>query len=201
MRGAREAIVKAAMEMFARNGYAGASIRQICQVAGVTKPVLYYHFRSKEHLYRELMIDSFGYYMKAMLRAANTQGDLRQRLIRIIYNDFQAAKDDPLRVRFLLRMIFAAEEQRPVFNYVEELEKQRNLIAGVLEDGIVPRNGSRDARELATALMGMDMIAVLENALTGRSTLSRRRAEKYVDILLRGCMVSDDRSIPDGNKI
>jgi AcrR family transcriptional regulator len=200
MRRAREAIVNAAMEVFARNGYAGASIRQICQAAGVTKPVLYYHFRSKEHLFRELMIDSFGYYLKAMLRASNTQGDLRQRLVGIIYNDFQAAKVDPLRIRFLLRMIFAPEEQRPNFDYIEELEKQRRLIAGVLEEGIAGRNGHAEAKELATALMGMDMIAVLEHALTGRATLTRKRAEKCVDILLRGCLNPGAKSIPDGNK-
>ena len=52
MPGGREAILKAAMRLFAKKGYAGASTREICETAGITKPVLYYHFRSKQHLYR-----------------------------------------------------------------------------------------------------------------------------------------------------
>jgi AcrR family transcriptional regulator len=189
MRAAREAILNAAMDLFARNGYAGSSIRAICQAAGITKPVLYYHFRSKEHLFSELMIDSFGFYLKTMLRASNSQGDLRSRLISIVHNDFQEAKANTLRVRLLLRMIFAPEEQRPEFNFVREFEKQRNVIARVLQEGIDQGTLRGDAKELAMGLLGMDMIAVLEHTLTGRSTLSRRSAERNVDFLLNGCRV------------
>ena len=60
--------MNAAMELFARKGYTGSSIREICQAAGVTKPVLYYHFRSKEQLYQELMLDIFNQTRKNLLR-------------------------------------------------------------------------------------------------------------------------------------
>jgi DNA-binding transcriptional regulator YbjK len=38
MRRGRGAIVKAAIRVFAQKGYAGASVREICSEAGVTKP-------------------------------------------------------------------------------------------------------------------------------------------------------------------
>jgi hypothetical protein len=38
--------------------------------------------------------------------------------------------------------------------------------------------------------MGMNLIAILENVVTGRPTLTRRSAEKQVDTLLYGCSVS-----------
>lgn len=41
--------------MFAAEGYAGASIRQIAESAGVTIPVLYDHFASKKLLHLELL--------------------------------------------------------------------------------------------------------------------------------------------------
>jgi len=104
---ARGAILAAAMRLFAEKGYAGTSTRAICQAAGITKPVLYYHFRSKEHLYQELMIDSFGQFQKALLRASKVQGPLRQRLIRVVHEDLKSTLDDPLRVQFVFRMIFS----------------------------------------------------------------------------------------------
>jgi DNA-binding transcriptional regulator YbjK len=38
MRRGREAIVKAAIRVFAQKGYAGASVREICSEAGVGEP-------------------------------------------------------------------------------------------------------------------------------------------------------------------
>ncbi len=184
MRGTRDAILNAATEVISRKGYAGSSIREICAVAGVTKPVLYYHFRNKGHLFQELMVDSFGYYLKALLRASNLRGDFRSRLVHMTYNDLHAARADPARMRFLLRMAFAPEEQMPPFNIVREMEKQRQVIAGVLEEGLPPGTARGAARQLATALMGMNLMAILENMFTGRPGLTRKKAESHVDILL-----------------
>jgi TetR/AcrR family transcriptional regulator len=189
MRGGREAILKAAMEVFANKGYAGASTREICAAAGLTKPVLYYHFRSKEHLYRELMIDSFGNYQKVLLRASQSRGTLRERLVRMVDNDFRATKEDAMRAKFVLRMIFSPGEQHPLFDYVLEMEAQRNVIAGVLREGIDEGSLRGKALDLANALMGMLLIAELEHLVTGRPILTRRRAGQCVDLLLQGCRV------------
>ncbi len=50
-----ECILKSAMDHFVRNGFLGASIRQICKDAGVTNGAFYAHFESKEDLYCELV--------------------------------------------------------------------------------------------------------------------------------------------------
>jgi len=189
MGGGREAIVAAAIELFARKGYVGASTREICAGAGVTKPVLYYHFRGKEHLYRELMIDSFGSYQKQLLSASQSRGTLRERLVAMVRTDFQATKENPMRAKFILRMIFSPGEQHPLFDYVKEMEKERRLIADVLQSGIDAGTMRGNARDLATSLMGMQLIATLEYLFTGRATITRRRAEKCVDLLLQGCAV------------
>ena len=50
-----ELILKSAMEQFTRNGFAGASIRAICNDAGVTNGAFYAHFESKEDLFAKLV--------------------------------------------------------------------------------------------------------------------------------------------------
>ena len=183
----REAILSAAMRLFAEKGYAGASTREICEVAGITKPVLYYHFRSKEHLYQELMIDSFGQFHKVLLRASKVRGPFRQRLTRVVYDDLKSTLDDPVRVQFVFRMIFSPEGQRPYFNALENMESQREFFAGIFREGILAGEVDGDPRQLATFLMGMNLVLVLEHLFTGRPTLTRRNAEKIVGILLEGC--------------
>ncbi len=190
MRGGREAILNAAIRVFAENGYAGASIREICRVAGVTKPVLYYYFRGKGHLYQELMIDCFGHYLKVLVSASKQGGNLRERLVRVACHDLHSVKEAPLRTQFVLRMIFSPEGRRPGFDYVKEMERQRRVFMAMLREGITAGEIRGNARELATALMGMNLLAILENICAGRSTLTRRTAERHVDILLRGCGVN-----------
>src|SRR4029450_5861686 len=52
-------ILAAAAVEFAARGYAGARGDQIAHRAPVNKAMLYYHFRSKQGLYRALLRDTF----------------------------------------------------------------------------------------------------------------------------------------------
>jgi AcrR family transcriptional regulator len=47
----RELILRAAMEEFGARGYDGARLDDIAAAAGVTKPIIYRHFKSKKGLY------------------------------------------------------------------------------------------------------------------------------------------------------
>jgi len=53
-------ILAAAAVEFAARGYAGARVDSIARRARVNKAMLYYHFRSKQGLYRALLRDTFG---------------------------------------------------------------------------------------------------------------------------------------------
>jgi AcrR family transcriptional regulator len=183
MRRARNNILGAAMQLFAEKGYAGCSIREICNQAGVTKPVLYYHFRSKEHLYQELMLDIFNQTRKNLLRLSKFRGSLRERLILYVSSEFRNSKKDPNSVRLLFRMMFAPEGEYPHFNFVEEFKRERMMVAEFIKEQ--GRGSVRSQSELiSTALMGMVLIQILEYLFTGRRTLTRRNAEKVVELLL-----------------
>src|SRR5919199_393974 len=53
--GARDAILDAAEALFARQGFAATTIKQIGAAAGVNSALLYYYFDDKETLYREML--------------------------------------------------------------------------------------------------------------------------------------------------
>src|SRR2546426_11032025 len=48
------AIVKAALPLFARKGFAETTTKELAKAAGVSEPLLYKHFPSKEALYLEI---------------------------------------------------------------------------------------------------------------------------------------------------
>lgn len=63
--------LRAALEVFARHGYHGASIRMIAEAAGLSVPGLYHHYRSKQALLAAV-VDSAMEELLAHTRAAAT---------------------------------------------------------------------------------------------------------------------------------
>ena len=57
--GTRERIFAAAGVEFAARGFAGANVDRIARAAAVNKAMIYYHFKSKAALYREILRDMF----------------------------------------------------------------------------------------------------------------------------------------------
>jgi AcrR family transcriptional regulator len=69
----REQLLDVALDVFAQAGYHGASMNEVADAAGVTKPVLYQHFESKRDLYQALL-DEVGARLLAAIAQA-TEGD------------------------------------------------------------------------------------------------------------------------------
>ena len=66
----RDVLLDAAARVFAAHGYHAASIEQIAGEAGITKPVIYHHFPSKQHLHRAV----FEHYAQQHLATAASHG-------------------------------------------------------------------------------------------------------------------------------
>jgi AcrR family transcriptional regulator len=65
----RERILRAASDLFGRQGFSRVSMRMVALAAGVTKPALYYYFRDKESLFEECLAD-FNTQMEHTMRTA-----------------------------------------------------------------------------------------------------------------------------------
>lgn len=52
-------ILTAARQVFAQKGYDGTSVREVAEMAGVNKAMIYYHFHDKIDLYRAVLSYSF----------------------------------------------------------------------------------------------------------------------------------------------
>jgi TetR/AcrR family transcriptional regulator, mexJK operon transcriptional repressor len=54
----RQAIIKAATEVFVQHGYLGATTDEVAARASVSKQTLYKHFADKQHLFAEIILDT-----------------------------------------------------------------------------------------------------------------------------------------------
>ena len=65
----REQILAVALDVFARAGFHGASMNDVADAAGVTKPVLYQHFDSKRDLFLALLDEVGNRLLTAIAKA------------------------------------------------------------------------------------------------------------------------------------
>jgi AcrR family transcriptional regulator len=97
----REVLLDAAARVFAAHGYHAASIEQIANEAGITKPVVYHHFASKQQLHRAV----FEHYARLLLSTAAShgqQGTPKERFRGLVAGMFAFAHERPYVWQLLL---------------------------------------------------------------------------------------------------
>jgi len=93
----REAIIKAAVHLFADKGFDGTSVRDIVTKARVNQAAINYHFKTKDGLYLEVLKTAFetlttagGFEpgtLKSLSREEALRGFLRQQLRPLLFRD------------------------------------------------------------------------------------------------------------------
>jgi AcrR family transcriptional regulator len=76
----RDQLLDVALDVFAAKGFHATSMDDVAEAAGVTKPVVYQHFRSKRALYMELL-DEVGTQLRdAIVKAGTAAGGPRRQV-------------------------------------------------------------------------------------------------------------------------
>jgi len=56
---AKERILENAVRMFSTKGYHGTSMRELAAASGCSLPTMYYHYKSKNDLFEEIVVNQF----------------------------------------------------------------------------------------------------------------------------------------------
>lgn len=99
----REVIFAAAAEVFAERGYNGASIEEIARRSGVTPPVVYDHFASKQDLFRALLEAHFADLREVWGQTFVGEGATADRIARSFDAWFAYIEAHPFAGRLLFR--------------------------------------------------------------------------------------------------
>jgi TetR/AcrR family transcriptional regulator len=137
----QDAILEAGLNIFALHGFRGATIDQIAEAAGMSKPNLLYYFPSKEAIHRRLLTGMLDLWLDP-LRALDDEGDPIAELRSYIRRKIEMARDFPRESR-----LFANEMLQGAPHAIDVLEGELKalvdakalVIEGWMETGRIRR--------------------------------------------------------------
>jgi AcrR family transcriptional regulator len=146
----RQQLLDVAREVFSERGFHAASMDEIAEAAGVTKPVLYQHFPSKRSLYIELLEDTGEQLLHALTVATSGVETGRERVESgfLAYFRFVSERRAGFRLLFSASIGTDPEFARVVDRVVRHAAE---IISQLIE---IPASEAH-RRVLANALVGM----------------------------------------------
>ncbi|SRR6266566_2297550 len=193
----RQHIVRAARDLFGQHGYAAVSLSDIAERVGVTKAALYHHFRTKDELYAEMMVDildSVTGAVRAVVEGpGSTESRLRELVARaVVHIPREIDRDSMMRdVDDRLPPVQRRAVHEAHDRYLETLH---DLVRQGIECGEL--RSEFDSRLLVHMLVGiLDHFTGLAGAKTGLPA-ARRTAEAISDVFLLGV-----RARPEGPEV
>lgn len=189
----RRKIIQAAMYVFSRSGFSGATTRKIAQKAGISEAMIYSHFKDKEDLYSAIIDQKMQeseplYYPLDAMRKKDDERVFET----IVSNFMQRYSEDTTFLRLLLFSaleghelagMFVAGPVRRFFEFLAEYMRER-----IDEEAFKPVNPEIASR----CLVGMVHYFVLLKKIYGDETLQsielNETLETMINIFCRGIL-------------
>ena len=152
----RERLLETATELFAEKGYAGASVREIVAKAGVSKPVLYYYFKSKEGLFYAILDWAADVQQGILNEIFEVRGTVLERFIflyRRIYEGIQQYKSLYIMIHGL---IYGPPQGVPEYDFASFQRCMLDAVKRIYAEGLsTGETRDADAEEVAFLVLGL----------------------------------------------
>lgn len=184
---ARQRLLHSALRLFTQRGFAATSVREICEQAGVTKPVLYYYFKSKEGLYLALMQEPFADFDRVVtenrcgnLSASNGILDFARHSYRLFVENLDTA-------RLMYAIYYGPPQGAPFFDFEAYHQKMIDTVRDLVTSGI----GSGEfvcsqAEHMTWIIIGVITVAMEEQLCQREPRVNAISLVEMLNLLLQG---------------
>ncbi len=195
----RQRLLKAALDVFSRKGYADTRLEDIAAEAGVTRGAIYHHFgnvdnqfNGKAELYNTLISEAYARFTPVMQEAVEAAATVQDALRRLLMTTLQFAATDPefraISELTLFKTAIVPELEDGIQRKIQGTHNLVEFVADLVEKGKAGGEIRSDvnARDAALALLGLQN-GLLAIWLMDKHLFSLKdRAEEIADIFIRG---------------
>lgn len=183
----RERVLIAALRLFTSKGYAATTVREIVAAAGVTKPVLYYYFGSKEGLYLEIMGGISQTFEQRLTELQRSVGTVRERLLSFFSGIFTGAHENLQAVRLAYSIFYGPPQGAPFIDFNRFFDITLEMVDVLLAEGM--QNGefrAVDRNDLVWALVGCHNTILEEQICRNPPRVDHHGLLRAINLILDG---------------
>jgi len=188
---ARERLLSGATVLFATKGYAATTVREIVERAGVTKPVLYYYFRSKEGIYLELMREPFGKFAALVEESVFEAGTAKDRLFGLCLRAYDIFVENIDAARVMYSIYYGPPQGAPFVDFDAYHHRFQEAVLQVLREGIRGGEFRRvNPDDAMWAVIGALNVAMEVELCHPQQSLGRDGIRRVLELVLEGIVMN-----------
>jgi TetR/AcrR family transcriptional regulator len=184
-----ERLLDHSLTLFAEKGYEAASVREIIEATGVTRPVLYYYCSSKEDLFKRLVHWKHDEAYRELGKNVGETKGCANRLRAIMRGSFAFCATDPRVPRLMFQTHFGPTIPG-ISEFMAEVAKLRFMIVHqVMQEGLDAGElvgGDAASLSLIFCCIMDQHINVLVRMPKPNKRLTPELADSLVDVFLHG---------------
>ena len=188
----RATVLKAALAVFSRKGYAATTLDDVAAAAKVTRGAIYWHFKSKADLYNTL-VQEFSARGAAVVQQAVAEGGSLIEILRRVFVRQCALIEDDKEARAIMELALFKTGLDPELQAgrKKQIEGGNTLLEGItgaMQQGIAQGvlRSDLDPADLARAFIAFENGAIQLWLTTQKSFSLKVSAKSFADILLAG---------------
>ncbi len=183
----RERLLQGALRLFTQKGYAMTTVREIVAETGVTKPVLYYYFESKEGIYRVLMQRLFEELESLFDALPEAEKPVREQLFKLADRTYEITVKNRDALRLMHAIYYGPPQGAPFFDfdayYLHYYEHVRQIVRRGIKSGELGPGADED---ITWTLMAAAQITIEEQICDRPALIDRDGLKRILEILFRG---------------
>ena len=180
-------MLESAARLFSRKGYAATTVREIVAAVGVSKPVLYYYFGSKEGIYLELMRGPFEKLDRLLLDFRRAEGSAVGKLLDLCDRVYALFCENMEAARIMHSIYYGPPQGAPFFDFDMHHAKFRDAVRGLVGEGMKNEElKTLDADDVTWAVIGALNVAVAVRLTNPEVAFDRGGLNRILKIILSG---------------
>ena len=159
-RSVRERLLRAATKLFARSGFAGTTVDEVVEAAGVNKRMVYHYFGNKERLYQAVLAEAYSGLETIEIHTAEKSHDLDALTGEIVRRYFGFLRDHPEFVRLILWENLNDGRGLQGANFRLSKDPMLAALDRYLQEGVAAGRirSDMDARHLLISIIGLCLV-------------------------------------------